>query len=288
MDLLQTFMFVPADSARKMASAKKLSPDAFIYDLEDAVAPDKKVEARSMLKNELDTAAHPPSPLFVRVNASGSPFLEADLPIAVHPRVYGIVLPKCNDAAEVAQIHQTISRLEERAGMPEGGVKLVLMIESAKGVSRAGELARSSSRAIALLFGGEDFCADMGIQRTKGGDEIAVARFLVALAARTERLEAIDGPFIDFNDPTGLFDEALRVKQLGFSGKALIHPSQIEVVQSAFAPSPEEISLAEEIVAAFEKSGAGVASVRGKMIDGPVAMQAKRILKQHARKRKSE
>jgi citrate lyase subunit beta/citryl-CoA lyase len=171
--------------------------------------------------------------------------------------------------------------------MSEGRIKLVLILESARGVARAGELARASTRTIALLFGGEDFCADMGIVRTKSGDEIAVARSLVALAAKSERLEAIDGPFTDFKDPDGLFQETLRIKQMGFTGKALIHPNQIETVHDAIAPAREEISLAEEIVKTFEQSGQGVAAVRGKMIDEPVVLQAKRVLQLGSRIRRT-
>jgi citrate lyase subunit beta/citryl-CoA lyase len=287
MDLLQSFLFVPADSSRKLASARNLRPDAFIYDLEDAVSPDRKVEARGMLKDELESAAYRSAKIFVRVNSFGSPFLDEDLRAAVRPQVYGIVLPKCSEAAEVAQVHQRLLGLENQAGMPVGDMKLLLILESAKGVVRACELARSSTRIIALLFGGEDFCADMGIVRTKTGEEIGVARSLVALAAKAERLEAIDGPFTDFGDAAGLFEETRRIKQMGFTGKALIHPNQIDTVHNAMAPSNEEIALAEEVVRTFEKSGQGVAVVRGKMIDEPVVIQARKILKQSARDRKS-
>lgn len=287
MDLLQNFLFVPADSSRKLASARNHRPDAFIYDLEDAVSADKKVEARDMLKQELENAANPSVKIFVRVNCFGSPFLDEDLRAVVRPRVYGVVLPKCNEVAEVVQVHQRILKQENQIGMLEGSTKLVLILESAKGVARAGELARSSARVSALLFGGEDFCADMGIVRTKAGDEIIIARSLVALAAKAERLEAIDGPFTDFNDATGLFEETRRIKQMGFTGKALIHPNQIDTVHSAMAPSKEEISLAEEVVRTFEKTGQGVAVVRGKMVDEPVVAQARKVLKQSARERKS-
>ena len=288
MDMLQSFLFVPADSSRKLASSRSHRPDALIYDLEDAVSIDKKVEARELLRNELENATNPSAKLFVRVNCVGSSFLEDDLRAAVRPQVHSIVLPKCNDVAEIAQVHQRMLSLENEIGMPEGSTKLVLILESARGVARAGELARSSPRIFAVLFGGEDFCADMGIVRTKAGDEIVVARALVALAAKAERLEAIDGPFTDFKDASGLFEETRRIKQMGFTGKALIHPNQIETVHSAMAPTPDEISLAEEIVRTFEQSGQGVTVVRGKMIDEPVAAQAKKILQQRSRYRKTD
>jgi citrate lyase subunit beta/citryl-CoA lyase len=287
MDQLQSLLFVPADSPRKIASAKTCRPDAFIYDLEDSVPVAKKVAARHLLKSELENVAGRLARVFVRVNCFGSAFLDEDLSVAVHPGVFGVVLPKCNDAAHVAQVHHRILSLENRMGRPEGTTKLVLILESAKGVARAFELAQSNTRVIALFFGGEDFCADMGIIRTKAGDEIAVARSLVALAARAESLDAIDGPFTDFHDAAGLFEETRRIKQMGFTGKALIHPNQVDTAHLAMAPSDEEISLAEEVVRVFEMSGQGVAVVRGKMVDEPVVKQARTVLQQSKRDRKS-
>jgi citrate lyase subunit beta / citryl-CoA lyase len=287
MDLLQSFLFVPADSERKMASARNFRPDAFIYDLEDAVPIAQKVAARQLLKTELQSGDRPPAKIFVRVNSFGSPFLDEDLSAAVRPEVFGIILPKCNDVTEVEQVHQKILSLENQVGRPEGDTKVIPILESARGVAHATQLARASSRIIALFFGGEDFCVDMGIARTKAGDEIAVARSLVALAAKSERLAAIDGPFTDFHDAAGLFEETRRIKQMGFTGKALIHPNQIDTVHLAMTPSDEEISFAEEVIVAFEKSNTGVAVVRGKMIDEPVVLQARSVLKQSARNRKN-
>jgi citrate lyase subunit beta/citryl-CoA lyase len=283
MEELRSYLFVPADSSRKLERARDLRPDAVIYDLEDSVGPDKKAEARSLLAHELECAGHPTAKIFVRVNRFGSPFFDDDLQTAVRPRVLGIVLPKCNDAAEVAEVHDRLLQREGEMGMQPDGMKLVLMLESARGVARAAELARAHARTIALLFGGEDFSADMGITRTKAGDEIAMARSLVALAARAERLQAIDGPFTDFHDAVGLLEETRRIKQMGFSGKALIHPSQIEPVHLAWTPSEEEIEWAQEVIKAFEASAAGVAVAGGKMVDEPVVTQAKKILQDSAR-----
>jgi citrate lyase subunit beta/citryl-CoA lyase len=287
MDVLQSFLFVPADSSRKMTSARNLHPDAFIYDLEDAVPIANKHEARHLLTGELNSFINPRPKIFIRVNGFGSAFFGDDLRAVVRREVSGIVLPKCNEASQIAQVHQELSRLENQMSMPEPGINLIPILESAKGVSLAAEIARSSSRIIALFFGGEDFCADMGITRSKDGDEIGVARSLVALAAKSERLEAVDGPFTDFHDRVGLFEETRRVKKMGFTGKALIHPNQIETVHQAMAPSDEEIALAHEIVSAFENAGRGVMAVRGKMIDEPVVAQARKVLKQNARERKA-
>jgi citrate lyase subunit beta / citryl-CoA lyase len=287
MDVLQSLLFVPADSLRKMASARKMRPDGFIYDLEDAVPVASKVEARHLLSEELNSFINPRPTIFVRVNGFDTAFVEDDLRVFVRPEVAGIVLPKCHDASQIAQVHQELSRLENQISVPDGSVKLVPILESAKGVARAGELARSSSRIIALFFGGEDFCADMGITRSKNGDEIGVARSLVVLAAKSERLQVVDGPFTDFHDRARLFEETRRIRQMGFTGKALIHPDQIETVHLAMAPSDEEIAAAQEIVSVFENSGRGVTVVRGKMIDEPIVAQARKLLQQSARERKT-
>ncbi|MDP9147763.1 MAG: CoA ester lyase [Acidobacteriota bacterium] len=283
MDLLQNFLFVPADSSRKMASARSLHPDALIYDLEDAVSLAKKAEARHLLAGELANSGGTSAKIFIRVNSFDSEFFEEDLRASVRPGVFGVILPKCHDVAAVSELHQRLQRLENQIGMPEGTIKIVPILETAKGVARASELARSSSRIIALFFGGEDFCADMGIVRTKTGDEISFARSHVALSAKAERLAAIDGPFTDFHDDAGLFEETRRVRQMGFTAKALIHPNQIDTVHRAFAPSGDEIAFAEEVVKEFEKSGEGVAVVRGKMIDAPVVAQARTVLQRSNR-----
>lgn len=287
MDVLQSFLFVPADSTRKMANARNLHPDAFIYDLEDAVPIANKHEARDLLTGELDNFVNQRRKIFIRVNGFDSAFFGDDLRAAVRHEVTGIILPKCHHSSQIQKLNVKLSRLENQMSMPEGRVKVIPILESAKGVSRSDELARSSSRIIALFFGAEDFCADMGINRSKNGDEIAVARSLVVLAAKSERLQVIDGPFTDFQDRVGLFAETRRIRNMGFTGKALIHPIQIETVHLAMAPSDEEIALAQEIVSIFDNSGRGVAVVRGKMIDEPVVAQAREILKQNEREKKT-
>ncbi|MFY9531031.1 MAG: CoA ester lyase [Candidatus Acidiferrales bacterium] len=283
MELLRSLLFIPADSPRKMAKARTLRPDAFIFDLEDAVPLDKKLEARKALAGELASAPDFAARVFVRVNGARSEFFDSDLREIVHPRVDGILFPKCADEAEVVRADQKIWQLENEKGITEGKTRLVLILETALGVVRAYELARSSPRIIALNFGAEDYCADMGVSRTASGDEVAVARSLVAQAAHAARLEAIDTVFTDFRDDAGLFLETRRIKQMGFTGKVLIHPNQIEPVHRAFAPTAEEMEWATHVIKAFEAAkaaGSAVVAVGGKMVDEPVVLQARRILQQ--------
>ena len=284
MEILRSLLFVPADSPKKLAKARTLHPDAFIFDLEDAVAPDNKLTARRELAAELEALKPSPSHIFVRVNSAKTSFLKDDLRVAVHPRVDGLVLPKSDDPVELASIDKEVSRIEQEKSIMPGKIKLMLIIETPLGVVRAGELARSSRRIIALAFGAEDYCADIGVSRTPTGEEVAYARSVVAVHARACQLHALDTVFVNFQDEQGLFEETRRGKQMGFTGKALIHPGQIEIVHRAFAPEDHEVNWAKRVIETFEAAkaaGTGVVALDHKMIDEPVLTQAKRILLQH-------
>ena len=285
MELFRSLLFVPADSPKKMEKSRSLGPDALIFDLEDAVSPDKKPEARTLLSAELKGRAEIGTRIFVRVNSVGGEFFLSDLSAAVHPVVDTIMLPKCGDPQEVASADREIAEAEKRNGMPPGKTKLVLILETSLGVVRAYELAVSSPRVIALNFGAEDYSADMGINRSQAVEQITFARAMVAQAAHAARVEAIDSVFTDFHDEAGLVEETRRVKLMGYTGKALIHPSQIEPVHRAFAPTGQEIAWATEVMEAFEAAKAshsGVIAVRGRMVDEPVVIQARRILQQRS------
>ena len=285
MELLRSLLFVPADSTKKMEKARGLRPDALVFDLEDAVSPDKKAEARVLLSEELRTRGKSEPRIFIRVNSVGSNFFADDLKVAVDPAVDGIKLPKCGNPAEIVRADQEISRIEEQKGMAQGKLKLTVILETALGVVRAYELGRSSPRVIALNFGAEDYSADMGINRSQAVEQITFARAMVAQAAHAAGVEALDSVFTDFRDEAGLMEEVQRAKLMGYTGKALIHPSQIEPVHRAFAPAEQEISWATEVMEAFEAAkanGSGVIAVRGRMVDEPVVIQARRILQQRS------
>lgn len=282
MEILRSLLFVPADSPRKMAKAKTLQPDAFVYDLEDAVAPDKKLEARTALSGELLSLLDSTSKIYVRVNGARTELFEGDLRVAVDPVVDGILLPKCDDVAGIARVDNEITRIEGQKGLTRGKTKLLLILETALGVVCAYELGRASERVTVLNFGAEDYCADMGIKRTRSGEEVAVPRMLVSQAAHAARLAALDGVFTDFHDEAGLMEDTRRAIQMGYTGKALIHPSQILPVHRAFAPAEDDVAWATEVVRAFEDAkvkGSGLVVVRGKMVDEPVVVQARRILR---------
>jgi citrate lyase subunit beta/citryl-CoA lyase len=282
MDILRSLLFVPADSPRKLVRARTVHPDGFIFDLEDAVAPDRKAEARTLLLSELGSLPQTTAKICVRINSFRTGLLNDDLAVAVHPRVTAIVVPKCEDPKEIAVIDRSIADLEDRTSIPRGQIKLHLILETALGVLRVQDLGRSSERVSALSFGAEDYAADMGVNRTHAPDEFLVPQSLVAITAHALRLHAIGGVFTNLEDVAALIEDTRRGIQLGFTAKTLIHPSQIEPVHRAFRPSEQEADWAREIVDAFETAkskGSGVAVVRGRMVDEPILLQAFRILR---------
>lgn len=281
MKILRSLLFVPADSPKKMAKARTVRPDGFIFDLEDAVAADRKVEARGLLVAELGAMPQSDAIICVRINGYGSGLWRDDLAAAVHRKVTAISLPKCEDPKEIILVDQAISDLEEESSIPPGQIQLYLILETALGVLRMQELAQASTRVAALSFGAEDYAADMGVSRTHEPDEFLVPRTLVAITAHAFHLHAIGGVFTNIADVPGLIADTKRGIQLGFTAKTLIHPSQIEPVHQAFRPSEQQAGWAREVVDAFEAArmqGIGVVAVRGRMVDEPVLIQARRIL----------
>jgi citrate lyase subunit beta/citryl-CoA lyase len=279
--ILRSLLFVPGDRADMIAKATRYGADALILDLEDGVAADAKARARQTIAAALERGFPPELYILVRVNAMESGLLEDDLAIALRPRVNAVCLPKCNAPEETQAMDVGLSLLEDRWGVGRGGIRLLPMIETARGVLSAPAIARGHQRVAALGFGAEDFTADIGVVRTRGGEEVAYARAAVSLAAHAARVDALDGIYADFRDADGLQADTASARTLGYTGKMVIHPAQIAAVNAAFAPSASEVAHAVRVVAAFEEAqarGAGVAVVDGAMVDRPVALRAQRIL----------
>lgn len=269
----QTVLFVPADRPEMLAKAQRLGADALLIDLEDAVAPQAKPAARQRLAELLrDVRLAGPSAVCVRVNAFGEGAQE-DLAALAGCCVDAVVLPKAGRPAELAQAHVAIG---ERLGEATG---LVPQVESAAGVLAVAELVQVEGVS-AIAFGGEDFCVDLGVARSEDSIELLAPRALVALHACAAGLPAIDTVWTAIADEAGLVREAKVARQLGFSGKLLIHPSQIEPVRRVFKPSEQELAWARAVLGARLQGDVevGVRVVDGKMVDAPVLAQAERIL----------
>ena len=194
-----------------------------------------------------ETLARPPSKMrrFVRIHPAGTEAIEADLPAVIQPGLNGLTLTKVNCPKDVLSVSAILDEQEERVGLQRGSVRLLATIESAKGLIQAAAIAASSPRLIGLMFGAEDFAMDMGLFNVRQGEagDFLYARSALAVAAASEGLQAIDRVYVDFRNPAGLEKDTRFARDLGFTGKALIHPAQIEVVEKFFARPMRRLSM---------------------------------------------
>lgn len=284
--MLRSLLFVPGHRHDMIQKAAAGAADAMILDLEDGVAPGEKATARSTVAAALDGPLPDRLVVLVRVNGTGSGLLDADLRVAARPRMNGVCLPKCETPADVQSLSVRLLAVEDRLGMSRGRLRILALVETARGVLNAAAIARESTRAWGLVFGAEDFTADAGLARTREGAELAPARAAVSLAAHAAGAEAIDGIFADFRDEAGLLADTAEARRLGYTAKTVIHPAQIAPVHRVLAPAADEVARARRIVEAFERAaaaGSGIVVVDNAMVDRPVAVRAQRVLARAAR-----
>jgi citrate lyase subunit beta/citryl-CoA lyase len=277
---LRSILFVPGNKGRMLEKARSLPADAVILDLEDGVPQGEKALARATVRQALEGGAYAPQ-VILRLNALSTGLAEADLQEAPLPNVDAVCLPKAERVGDVERLASTLETMEMERRLPTRAVEMLLMVETALGVLAAYDMARASQRVRALCLGGEDLAKDLGAIRTREGKELAHARAHLVIAARAAGAVAIDTIYADLNDFDGLLADAQKARQLGYSGKLLIHPAQIEPVHSAFAPSREEMEHARRVVEAFEAAeaqGEGVIALEGQMIDAPVVARARAML----------
>ena len=278
MKSMRSWLFVPGHQQRMIDKALGLPADVLIFDLEDGVPEAEKDVARSRVAAALDVARSGPT-RFVRVHNAGSSELEADLQAVVCAGLQGLVLPKVQESEDVLQMCRWLDRHETRAGIPSGGVRLLAIIESARGLVQAPAIASVTPRLVGLMFGAEDFALDLGLFSHPGQGLVNYARSALVVAAASGQIRAIDKVFTDISDPDGLAVEAQRARDLGFAGKAVIHPGQVGAVNEIFSPTEVEEKWARRIVEAFEwRADEGPATVDGRMVDRPILERARRIL----------
>jgi len=267
-------LFVPAVSEKKLAKARNLEADSLYFDLEDSVAPAQKEEARAVLRQVLDSGAFQAAALLVRINGFGTPQWNQDIEaLARHPALSALLLPNA-DLEAVLALSRELDRLDS-------SLKILPLIETARGLEEAQEVALASARVAGLQFGGEDYTASLGIKRTLAGEELGFARARLANLAHAYGLEALDTPFTNLQEMEWLRKDCQRARAMGFTGKAVIHPSQIEVVRQFFRPDEAEIEEARRILSAYARQrgdAAGVFTVDGAMIDAPIIERARQVL----------
>lgn len=282
--ILRSLLFVPANNWRLIESAKRIADaDAIILDMEDAVPIDDKETARWFVGDaikELKGAGHF---VVVRVNSISSGLIEEDLKAAVQRGVDAVMLPKAESRDDVLMLESMLLKEERAKGLEPIGV--IPLIESARGVLNADEIALASGRIMALAFGAADYLRDLGrsyFTLSREEYELLFPRAQIVLAARNADVYAIDTPYLGLLiDLEGVAREARLALSLGFRGKMCIHPSHVKVINEVFTPSEKEVELAKKIVVAYEeaiKQGLGATSVDGRMIDRATYDQAKRLL----------
>jgi citrate lyase subunit beta/citryl-CoA lyase len=278
---MRSVLTVPVTSPRFIEKAPATGADVVCLDLEDSIAPAEKDGARTLAAKAIDTMPGGRYAVFVRVNGEHTGRLDGDISSVVRPGLDGIIVSKASSAETLEDVDQLISRLESEQGMRIGTVAVAPLIETAVGVMASLEICRSP-RVRAAVFGAEDLATDMGVRRTREGDEVRWARAQVAMACHAARITPIDTPDPDYTNLEYLEREMLVGRSLGYQGKLCIHPTQAEMANRVFAPSNEEIEEARIIVELFEREGIakGRAAIPadGRMIDTPIYERAKRLL----------
>jgi len=269
--LPRSYLFVPGRDAHRIGKALESAADAVVIDLEDAVAQEEKEAARRVVKEAMREKGSRPH-VYVRINGLHSPFWQADCECAQEAGFAGIMVPKVGSAEDIVRLKRELT----------AEMTIIPLIETARGVHFAYEIALADAAVTRLAFGAVDYSLDLGIALTDEQLELVYPRSRLAVASRAAGIDPpIDTVFTDLNHEKGLIRETRMAKRLGFRGKLLIHPKQIQPVHTVFSPTKDELAWAQAVVEAFqaaEKQGVAAISVDGKMVDYPVYKHALTIL----------
>ena len=273
-------MFVPGNNPSMMADAHIYGADSIMLDLEDSVTMAEKDAARLLVYHALRSVDYGTTEMVVRINPLNTPYGKKDIEAVVRGGADVIRMPKTETADEVRDVEHEIERVEQRIGCP-GRTKIMAAIESALGVVNAYAIATASPRMMGIALGAEDYCANLKTQRSAHGYELRLAREMIVVAARAAGIDALDTVFSNLNDMEGFRREVEYIKTLGFDGKSIINPRQIDIVNEVFTPTQKDIDKARTIILAMqeaEQKGSGVVAVNGKMVDRPVMLRAQRTM----------
>ena len=281
MRIRRAALYMPGDSMRKIQKAAAMTVDTIIMDIEDGVARTRKAAARATILEALRTVEFGANEKLVRVNPVGSGWTAQDIIETVTGHPDGYVVPKVESAADLIYVDRLLNDLEAQHCLERGSLTLHAIVETARGILNVAEIAQASPRLTALQFGAEDLAGDIGATRTPASWEVFYARSAVVTAAAAFHLQAIDGVYLNLDDPEGCYEEAKRAAELGYTGKMAIHPKQIEPLHRAFTPTDEEIAAARRVVeaaAAHQAEGVGAFALDGKMVDQPIVNEAQHVL----------
>lgn len=277
MKLRRTMLFMPGNNPAMIQDAAILGADSIILDLEDAVSLTEKDSARILVKEAIKTVDYSEVEVVVRINPLTTEFADEDIEVIARVKPDALMIPKATEE-DLEEIDKRLKKIEVEEEFESSSIKLIPIVETAYGVENVYNIIKASSRVVAVLLGAEDLTSDLGIKRTKEGNEILFARNRVAIACKALKVDAIDTPFTDTNDFEGLRKDVNLAKSLGMTGKASINPRQIDTIHSIYAPTEEEIIYAQRVLEAMkeaEDEGKGVFSLDGKMVDAPIINRAK-------------
>ncbi len=272
---------MPGDDLHKIEKGAGLGVDSIIMDLEDGVALGNKAAARQTIVQALQSVQFGRSERLVRINAIGTGLEYDDLKVTLPDHPDGIVIPKVEHAEQVQQISEQITIVERRQHWPLGVIRLLALVETARGIVNLKEIAASDSRLDALIFGAEDLAGDIGATRTPEGWEVFYARSAVVTHAAAFGLQAIDTVHVNLTDIDGMVSQSEQALRMGYTGKLAIHPRQVEPITRVFTPSDDAIRKAKQLVDAYQhhqEKGIGAFTLDGKMVDTPMLRAAQRIL----------
>ena len=281
MKLRRSMLFVPGSNAAMLSNSFIYKPDSIMFDLEDAVALKEKDTARLLVAHALQHPLYQEIETVVRVNPLDSEFGLADLNAVVRAGVDVVRMPKTETAQDVIDMDHEITDIEKACGREVGSTKMLAAIESPLGITQANQIATASKRLIGIALGAEDYVRNLKTERSPEGIELLFARCSILQAARAAGIQAFDTVYSNANNEEGFLKEAALIKQLGFDGKSLINPRQIELLHNLFAPTQKDVDQAKRIIEAAEEAerqGSGVVSLNGKMIDAPIIDRAKLVL----------
>jgi citrate lyase subunit beta/citryl-CoA lyase len=274
----RSLLFIPGNNPSMIQNAIVFESDAVIFDLEDAVSNEEKDSARIIVSEFINYSFGFNKEIIVRINPADTPYYLDDLKLIVSEKLDTIMLPKATEKT-VRDLALKLDEIEEEKKITKR-IKIIPIIESAKSVLQIERIA-PLPRVSGMLLGAEDLSLDMGIIRTKKGDEINYVRSKLAIACKAYDIDAIDTPFTDVNDDDGLEEDTKRAKLLGLNAKSCIHPRQASIINSVFSPSSFDIEYAKKVLLGYEeaqKVGLGVFSLEGKMIDKPIIERAMRVI----------
>jgi citrate lyase subunit beta/citryl-CoA lyase len=282
MQPMRTLLFVPSNRENMVGRAHESPADVIVLDLEDAVTPDQKEAARAVARDAIMSLSAAGKTVHVRVNHLDTGMTRVDLAAAIGPGLKGILFPKAQAASEIRELDVLIREQEyHKDGVKPGETALIPMIETARAVLRCEDIATASTRITGLALGGEDYCADLGVARTKEGRELEHIRHTMVHVCIAYGLAPLDGIYATLGEEAGLRADAAYARSIGMKGKYVVHPEQVSVVNEVFSPTAAEVEAARRLVSEFDEAvlqGHGTVRIEGQMVDEPIARRARELI----------